>query len=620
MSFTLFPRPTHLKKSDEIITISYPITISLPEDLSSLQSIMDETLDCPTLFSPTPLLTFQKEDSLGKEAYRLVITTDGIQISYSERNGAFYALVTLSQMIHQCNTELPCCEIFDEPALSVRGYLLDISRGKVPTLEDLCSYVNLLSSLKYNQLQLYVEGFSFAYPSFTEVWKDATPITGEEIRYLDTYCKERGIELVPNQNSLGHMADWLARDEYKHLAELEPGASRYINTLDAMNPESLELVTALMDDMLPYFTSSIFNVNLDEPYDLGKGKNKELAAQKGHAYLYMDYLKRLHERVTARGKEMYMWGDILASHPETLADLPKDITVLDWGYEADAPFASRAADLKKYGLPFILCPGTSVWTTLTGRTENMIGNILSAATSAIEYDAKGVLVTAWGDDGHIEYRPLNETGITYAAACNWGRLDTTEKEVVDYLNHHVYQDASEKTAQIILDIGRLYHYEEYPMFNGTIASMILLMEELSAEKLTETLINTGKRIRNYTPSVASLIDDYLEGKRGFDFDGVMDEILKLKKRIQEVDLHCNGAALLTKELENTLRISEFAQIVHYLNTNPALSDGEQTSLLLTLKELGFTLLREHEHIWISRNRLHGMEESVAGIKRILNHI
>lgn len=620
MSFTLFPRPTHFEKSDEILTISFPLSTSLPEPLTSLLPIMEETLDCPIISSPTPLLTFQKEDSLGKESYHLTITTDGIQISYAERNGAYYALVTLGQILKQCHNALPCCKIFDEPALSIRGYLLDISRGKVPTLDDLCDYVNLLSSLKYNQLQLYVEGFSFAYPSFTEVWKDATPITGEEIRYLDSYCKERGIELVPNQNSLGHMADWLAREEYSHLAELEPGSARYINTLDAMNPESLELVTALMDDMLPYFTSSIFNVNLDEPYDLGKGKNKELAKEKGNAYLYMDYLKRLHERVTARGKEMYMWGDILASHPETLADLPKDITVLDWGYEADAPFASRAADLKKNGLPFILCPGTSVWTTLTGRTENMMGNILNAATSAIDYDAKGVLVTAWGDDGHIEYKPLNETGITYAAACNWGRLDTTEEEVADYLNHYVYQDDSENAAQIILDIGRLYHYEEYPMFNGTIASMVLLMEELSAEKLTETLINTGKRIRNYTPSVASLIDDYLEGKRGFDFDGVMNEILELKNRIQEMDLHCDGAALLTKELENTLRISEFGQIVHYLNTGAELSNTERDSLHRTLKELGFTLLREHEHIWISRNRLHGMEESVTGIKRILNTI
>lgn len=620
MSFTLFPRPTHLEAFDGFLTISYPISFSLPEDLASLTPLMDEVLKCRTTSSSTPVLTFHKEESLGKEAYHLEINTNEIQISYSERNGAYYALVTLGQILKQCNTSLPCYKISDEPALSVRGYLLDISRGKVPTLEDLCNYVDLLSSLKYNQLQLYVEGFSFAYPSFTEVWKDTTPITGEEIRYLDSYCKERGIELVPNQNSLGHMADWLARDEYRHLAELEPGSSRYINTLDATNPESLELVTALMDDMLPFFTSSIFNVNLDEPYDLGKGKNKELAEEKGNAYIYMDYLKRLYERVTARGKEMYMWGDILASHPETLEELPKDITVLDWGYEAYAPFAKRAADLKEHGIPFILCPGTSVWTTLTGRTDNMMGNILNAATSAIDYDAKGVLVTAWGDDGHIEYRPLNETGITYASACNWGRLDTTEEEVADYLNTYVYQDNAKKTAQIILDIGRLYHLEEYPMFNGTIASLILLMEELSPEKLTETLTNTGKRIRNYAPESAPIIDEYLDGKRGFDFAGTMEKIQQLKNRLKEIDLTCERASLLHDELENTLRISEFAQIVHYLNTNTNLTDSETEHLYIALKELGSTLLTIHAKVWIARNKLHGMEESVAGIKRILKNI
>lgn len=158
------------------------------------------------------------------------------------------------------------------------------------------------------------------------------------------------------------------------------------------------------------------------------------------------------------------------------------------------------------------------------------------------------------------------------------------------------------------------------MFNGTIASMILLMEELSTEKLTETLLSTGKRILKHMPSVADQIEDYLDGKRGFDFDGVMAEISRLKQQIKEIDPHCEHAGLLVRELENTLRISEFAQIVHYLNTDVTLSDTEQDSLKCQLKVLGSTLLREHEFIWISRNRLHGMEESVAGIKRILKNL
>jgi len=98
--------------------------------------------------------------------------------------------------------------------------MLDISRGKVPTLETLYKVVDLLSDLKYNHLQLYIEGFSFGYPSFKHLWENTEiPIKPNEFRQLDAYCKDNYIELVPNQNSVGHMGAWLATEEYKDLAE-----------------------------------------------------------------------------------------------------------------------------------------------------------------------------------------------------------------------------------------------------------------------------------------------------------------------------------------------------------------------------------------------------------------
>ncbi len=439
MNFTIFPKPKQIEELYGQITVSYPLTIMLPEDLNSLYSLLNETLKCEINIicdrKTKSTIKFEKINTIENEGYYIEISLSEITISYNSKSGAYYALITLSQILNQHQSKIPCCKIEDKPSLSIRGYMLDISRGKVPTLEDLCNYVDRLARLKYNQLQLYVEGVFFAYPSYTEMWKDKTPITGEEIQYLDKYCKDRCIELVLNQNSLGHMSAWLSRKEFNHLAETENGmkfmeSSMPVRTLDAINSESLELVTSMMDDMLPFFTSNKFNVNLDEPFELGKGKNKKLAEEKGEAYIYMDYLKRLHERVEARGKHMYMWGDILANHPETLSQLPKNITVLDWSYESFSPFEKRASILQKNKIPFILCPGTSVWTTLTGRTDNMMKNIFNATKSAITYNGKGVLLTSWGDGGHLEYEPLNNGATAYAASCIWGNLDTEDHEYV----------------------------------------------------------------------------------------------------------------------------------------------------------------------------------------------
>lgn len=101
--------------------------------------------------------------------------------------------------------------------------MIDISRNKIPQLETLYRIIDLISDLKFNQLQLYIEGSPFAYESFPQVWELETPLTGEEILLIDAYCRERYIELVPNQNSFGHMEHWLSRPEFNHLAEIPGG-------------------------------------------------------------------------------------------------------------------------------------------------------------------------------------------------------------------------------------------------------------------------------------------------------------------------------------------------------------------------------------------------------------
>lgn len=388
-----------------------------------------------------------------------------------------------------------------------------------------------------------------------------------------------------------------------------------------MDPESLELVTKMMDDMMPYLHSDKFNVNLDEPFDLGKGKNKALAEEKGEVYLYMDYLKRLHAKVAERGKHMYMWGDILANHPETFKELPEGITVLDWGYEAFTPFAEHAKILHEEQVPFITCPGTSAWTTLTGRTDNMKENLRNAAKAAIDYEGEGVLVTAWGDGGHLEYEMINDGPIAFAASYNWGQLDVTEEEVAVYLNRYVFCDKAEKTAQILLDMGRLYHYEEFSMVNMTIASMILSMGVLPDGALPYALEQAIRSIQTFAPSAGPMIDAIWDGRKDFDYEGAMTSIGDLKKRIAETELSGPKAELLHAELENLLRIISFAEEVHQLNAaGITMSAEEKAAQTEKINILGKEILHIHPRLWIERNKIHGMTESTAPIAKIVQQL
>ena len=117
----------------------------------------------------------------------------------------------------------------DSPLASPRLALHQGARGNAGRVKNSCSHmdelfglVNMLSHLKYNQLQLYTEHV-FAYRDHPRVWEGCSPLTPEDVRALDAFCRARHVELVPNQNSLGHMHRWLKHESYRHLAECPGG-------------------------------------------------------------------------------------------------------------------------------------------------------------------------------------------------------------------------------------------------------------------------------------------------------------------------------------------------------------------------------------------------------------
>src|SRR5665213_1793348 len=138
------------------------------------------------------------------EFYSLAISKTGIEISFRETGGLRAATATLRQLLRQFGRKLPRLKILDWPDFSRRGVMLDISRGRVPKLETLLDLAEKLSDFKINELQLYTE-HTFDYQKYKSVWQSWGALTAKEIKILDARCRELGIDLVPNPNSLGHL-------------------------------------------------------------------------------------------------------------------------------------------------------------------------------------------------------------------------------------------------------------------------------------------------------------------------------------------------------------------------------------------------------------------------------
>lgn len=408
------------------------------------------------------------------QGYRLTITANGIWAVAATPAGIFYAICTLVQLVESSASALPGLFIQDWPDFAARGVMLDISRDRVPTLNTLYNLVDLLASWKINQFQLYTE-HTFAYRNHPEVWAEASPLTGEEILALDAYCGERFIELVPNQNSFGHMERWLKFPRYRGLGELmgswvTPWGETQQGgfSLCPGDPASIELVRSLYDELLPHFSSRLFNIGADETFELGQGRSAEACEALGRGRIYLDFLLTVYREVQARGHTMQFWGDIITQHPELIGELPRNIIALEWGYEADHPFDAHGEHFAAAGIPFYVCPGTGSWRTLAGRTDSILGNLRNAAESGLKHGAVGYLNTDWGDLGHWQPLPVSYLGFAYGAAASWTCEALSHLDFTSALSHYAFGDPTGTLGSIAFDLGNIHQVTAVTLFNATI--------------------------------------------------------------------------------------------------------------------------------------------------------
>jgi len=410
------------------------------------------------------------------ETYRIEIDDTGARAWAATPTGLFRAATTIGEllrigaMLHAGRgPKVPCCALEDGPDLAIRGFMLDISRDRVPTFEELCALVERMARLKLNQLQLYTE-HTFAYEGHEDVWRDASPITPSEARRLAAFASERHIDLVPNQQTLGHMHRWLTLPRYAELAEVPEGIEHAFAvekepfSLCAVDPRSLALIDDLLEQLLPNFESRTVNVGLDETFDLGLGGSKAACEERGKARVYLEYLQAVNERVRARGRHMQFWGDVILEHPEFVPELPRDATAMLWGYDAKHPFDAQAARFAASGLPFQTCPGTSSWQSFGGRIENMRANIAEAARAALRHGAEGLLNCDWGDYGHWQPFPVMLPGLIEGASRAWN-IKPSPGDLEDLLVAHGPLTRGEAAALVYL--GRIDEALASGSENGT---------------------------------------------------------------------------------------------------------------------------------------------------------
>ncbi|GAB4384007.1 MAG: hypothetical protein Kow0022_05330 [Phycisphaerales bacterium] len=540
-----------------------------------------------------PRVRATHDGSLPPGGYRLSIPAGGaagsstqegaITIEASDSEGLRNARATLVQLARAGGATLPGCEIEDRPAFSVRGVMLDVSRSRVPTMRQLFAIVDQLAMLKFNHLQLYIE-HAFLYRGHEDVACGTSAITPDELTRLDAHARARGLTLAANQNCFGHMSRWLTHERYAHLAETH-GAWHFRDmerkgafSLCPTDPRSLDLVDDLIAQQLACVRGGLINIGCDETYDIGQGRSRAAVERHGRATIYGRFVAEVCRRVLLRGARPMFWADIALEQAETLDLLPDDAIALAWGYEPEARFGDWCRTCRSHGHEVWVCPGTSSWRSITGRTAERRENVARAVKEGLESGASGMLVCDWGDAGHLQQWPITLHALAHAADASW-------------------------TGEPERDIGPAESVQVFADATGRLASWLDRLGDADAE-IRSAMARPGAgaiRLHNANAIFTAL----WPAREGYRLPGDAGMWQRTRDRLEDLSSLPAGlhSALLSDELAHTLGLARFAAAVA-----EALACGR--SLPVRWQDSLDRLARGHARLWHITSRMGGLAESL----------
>lgn len=539
-----------------------------------------------------------------QDAYSLRLDAAGGEIVASSPCGLFRGLTTLSQWValHR-EGAVPGIAVEDAPDLRHRGFLLDISRDRVPTMETLFALIEHMADWKLNQLQLYTE-HTFAYAGHQVVWRGASPLTPDEIDTLDAFCRERFIELVPNQQSFGHMHRWLVHERYRPLAEVPEGIEHPFSDkrepfgLCPTDPGSLDLLADLYAQLLPHFSSRSFNVGLDETLDLGRGRSAQACRERGRRAVYLDFLNAVRDLAARHDRRIQFWADVLLADGEAAPVVPSDATPLVWGYEADHPFARDLSRLADRASHVYVCPGTSSWMSLSGRLTNALGNLAAAARAARTAGAAGMLVTDWGDHGHLQPLPVSYPALLAGAGFAWRgeRTDLTTHQLGALLDVHAFP-ALPGGGAALCALGDVYSATGVELKNSSVLFPLLVFPDRDLEHVTyQHLTPDGLERAEWAAKAVVPTSGDPSDPSGAQLEREIEwvaALLQVACRLGRARLEV-GRAVPVQDLPAAVR--------------------------RRLLDAYAPLVATHGPLWLSRSRPGGRQDSVARLERLLDRL
>ena len=290
------------------------------------------------------------------------------------------------------------------------GILIDCSANGVMKVSQIKKLIDVMKLMGYNLLELGMD----------DVYKiDGEPYFGylrggytkAELRELDDYAFENGIELVPCVQTLAHLTNLVKLPHYEDIVDVD-------NILLIDEPKTYALIEKMFKTLRSCFRTLRVNIGMDEAHKVGLGKYLDKHGYKDRFDLLLNHLDKVVKIAQKYGFRPHMWSDMFfrlnnngeyyvegARIPQrVLEKVPSNVDICYWDYGehelTDEMFDELFTQHKDFSNELWFAGGAWCWNGFAPQNQYSLASMKCAMKMARKHAVRNIFITLWGVDGN----------------------------------------------------------------------------------------------------------------------------------------------------------------------------------------------------------------------------
>ena len=288
------------------------------------------------------------------------------------------------------------------------GVMIDCSRNAVPNVKWLKGFIDIIAKMGYNTVQLYTED-TYEVTNEPQFGHMRGRFSKAELKEIDAYCTEKGIELIPCVQTLAHFNQLFVWPDYADFRDMG-------DVLLVDDERTYRLIENIFKTCAECFTSKNIHIGMDEAQLLGRGQFMDKHGYEDRTSILLRHLERVVKLAEKYGyKNPMMWSDMFFREvyggdyygkgkevpEEVRKTIPKNVRLVYWDYyhDKEEDYRDYINQHQKLDNDLIFAGGAWKWVGFNSANERSLNFTREALRACVSEGVEDVFVTLWGDNG-----------------------------------------------------------------------------------------------------------------------------------------------------------------------------------------------------------------------------